>query len=418
MTAVISTRGHGFFRTKLRVGLVMKRLLFYLPKSRNGRLALGAGAIAGVGLIGAVLAGAGAATEEGAPPPPTVSVARPLVETVPAWTEHAGRFVASADVEVRPRVSGYLQRRHFREGQSVRQGDLLFTIDQAPFRAAVERARAEVAQAEAQRIRAQSEFARAQNLLELDAISREEFEARREAAAQSAAAKSAAQATLRSAQLDLDYTQVRAPISGRISDAHIHPGNLVRASESVLTRIVALDPIHFEFAATEAQLSETGGADAAGRKVLVELEGETEFKHEGALDFVDNAVDPRTGTLRGRATFANPDGRFTPGQFARLRVISENETPSVLIPEVAVSADQSRRYVLVLNDQNVVQYQAVTLGPAVGEGLRVVRQGLEGDERVIVNGLQRAFPGSRVTPQPAQISDASGTPGAPDIRGR
>jgi RND family efflux transporter MFP subunit len=385
--------GHGMKRTTSSIKLG--------PKARWGA---GLGAIAGIGVAAAIVAG-GAASQEAAPPPPTVTVAQPLVQPVAEWTEHAGRFVASADVEVRPRVSGYLLAVHFREGQIVRQGDLLFTIDPAPFRAAADRARADVAQAEALRARAESEFARARTLLDLDAISQEEFEGRREAAAQAAAAKLAAEAALRTAQLDVEYAHVRAPISGRISDAHVHAGNLVRSGEDVLTRIVSLDPIHFEFSAPESLLTAAATNPQEGeRRVLLQLEGEADFLHEGRLDFVDNAVDPRTGTIRGRAVFANT-GQFTPGQFGRVRIVApETPEPSVLIPEVAIAADQSHRYVLVLNAQNVVQYQAVELGPRVGEGLRVVRTGLDGDERVIVNGIQRAFPGATVTPQAGQVS--------------
>ena len=373
------------------------------PKTRWGA---GLGALAGIG-VAAVMVTSGAQSQEAAPPPPTVTVARPLVQDVAAWTEHTGRFEASADVEIRPRVSGYLQQVHFRAGQVVRQGDLLFTIDTAPFRAAADRARADVAQAEALRARAESEFARARTLLELDAISQEEFEARREAAAQAGAAKLAAEASLRTATLDFDYAHVRAPISGRISDAQVHAGNLVRAGEDVLTRIVSLDPIHFEFSAPESLLTAAATNPQTGeRRVLLQLEGEGEFVHEGRLDFVDNAVDPRTGTIRGRAVFANT-GQFTPGQFGRVRIIAPDAEPSVLVPEVAVAADQTHRYVLVLNDDNVVQYQAVELGPRAGDGLRVVRTGLDGDERVVINGLQRAFPGSTVTPQPGEVTFTS-----------
>lgn len=367
----------------------------------RARWSAGLGALAALSAAATMIAG-GAQSQEAAPPPPTVTVARPLVQDFAEWTEHTGRFAASADVDVRPRVSGYLQRVHFREGQLVRQGDLLFTIDPAPFRAAADRARANVAQAEALRARAESEFARARTLMNLDAISQEEFEARREAAAEAAAAKLAAEAALRAAMLEVEYAHVRAPISGRISDARVHAGNLVRAGEDVLTRIVSLDPIHFEFSAPESLLA-AAAADLAERRVLLQLEGEDDFIHEGRIDFIDNAVDPGTGAIRGRAVFAN-DGRFTPGQFARLRILAPEAAPSVLIPEVAVAADQTHRYVLVLNEQNVVQYQAVELGPRAGEGLRVVRAGLDGDERVVINGIQRAFPGSTVTPEPGEVT--------------
>jgi multidrug efflux system membrane fusion protein len=390
-----------------------------LPGARKVGLTLGLGAAVSMGLAGAVLATRNAASQEGPPPAPVVTVAQPLVAPIEQWTEHTGRFVSSADVEVRPRVSGYLERVHFREGQIVRRGDLLFTIDTAPFRAAADHARADVAQAEALRTRTESEFSRAQALLALDAISREEFEQRKQAADQASAAKLAAQATLRTAQLEFDYAHVRAPITGRISDAHIHAGNLVRAGEDVLTRIVALDPIHFEFAAPESLLADAAANPTEGaRRVLLQLEGEQGFPHQGALTFVDNAVDPRTGTIRGRAAFAN-DGRFTPGQFGRVRIVAPAPTRSLLIPEAAIGADQSHRYVLVLGADNVVKYQAVELGSRTDDGLRIVRAGLRGNERVVVNGVQRAQPGARVQPQAGRVTrsqSASHAPQTPPAR--
>src|SRR5262245_36882571 len=275
MTIVIPARS-GVVSQGFRMALRMSSF----SATGKSRWLIGLGAAAGLGLAGVVFAGAaGEAARPDAPPPPTVTVAHPLVQAVAQWSEHTGRFVASADVEVRPRVSGYLQRVHFHEGQFVHQGDLLFTIDPAPFRAAADRARADVAQAEAQRARAESEFARARALLEADAISQEEFEARQEAAAQANAAKLAAEAALRTVSLDLGYASVRAPISGRVSDAHIDAGNLVRAGDTVLTRIVALDPIDFEFAAPESLLSEQSSQLAGGeRRVVLQLDGEADFR--------------------------------------------------------------------------------------------------------------------------------------------
>lgn len=356
---------------------------------------------AGVSLAVLALAGCGAKAQEGAaPPPPPVTVAQPLVQPVEEWSEHTGRFVAAESVDVRPRVSGYLQQIHFRDGQYVQKGQLLFTIDPLPMQAQVDRARADVGQAEARLARAQSEFERAQALREADAISAEEFDARREAVAQATAAKAAAQAALRANNLDLGYTRVYAPISGRISDRRVDAGNLVQAGQSVLTTIVALDPIHFEFSAPESLLSGAGGpalTPNAPREVALKLEGETEFGHRGRLDFVDNRIDPATGTIRGRAVFANR-GEFTPGQYGRVRLLSPASGPSVLLPEAAINTDQSRKYVLVVNAKNVVEYRPVELG-ATYQGLRVIRSGLTGGERVVVNGLQRAFPGQPVKPE-------------------
>jgi RND family efflux transporter MFP subunit len=241
-------------------------------------------------------------------------------------------------------------------------------------------------------------------------MSAEEYDRRKEAVAGARATRDAAKAALRTNQLSLGYTRVHAPISGRISDTPIDPGNLIQSGESVLTRIVALDPIHFEFAAAEGLLSGAGGPRLAGNEeVAVKLEGESDFVHIGKLDFLDNAIDPSTGTIRGRAMFVN-DGSFTPGQYGRLRVLTPATQPSVLVPEKAISTDQSRKYVLVVNAQNVVEYRAVTLGPSHGE-LRVVSNGLKGDESVVVNGLQRAFPGAPVTPETSQAAASSPNPG-------
>lgn len=367
------------------------------------RLSVGLGAVGALGLFAVQFAGPDAVSQE-SPAPPVVSVASPLIEEMAEWSEHSGRFVPAADVQVRPRVSGYLQRVHFREGQIVQRGELLFTIDPAPFQAERDLASANVARAEALRIRAESEFVRARNLLDLNAISQEEFEARREGAAQAIAAKVAAQAALRATQFNVDHTFVRAPISGQISDARIHAGNLVRAAEDVLTTIVALDPIRFEFSAPEASLAGLrANASAEAHEVRLQLEGEIGFAHEGVLDFIDNAVDRRTGTIRGRATFAN-NGAFTSGQFGRLRILARETASAVLVPEAAIGADQTQRYVLVVDAENIVRRQSVELGPRLDDGLRVVRAGLSGDERVIVNGLQRAFPGARVTPETTVIA--------------
>ncbi|MBC6982074.1 efflux RND transporter periplasmic adaptor subunit [Caulobacter sp. 17J80-11] len=358
-------------------------------------------AAAGVSLAVLALAGCGAkAQDDDAAPPPPVTVAQPLVQPVEEWSEHTGRFVAAQSVDVRPRVSGYLQQIHFTDGQYVQKGQLLFTIDPLPLQAQVDRAKADVGQAEARLARAQSEFDRAQALREADAISAEEFDARREAVAQSKSAKAAAQAALRANDLDLGYTRVYAPISGRISDRRVDGGNLVQAGQTVLTTIVSLDPIHFEFSAPEALLSGAGGpalTPGAPREVALKLEGESDFAHHGKLDFVDNRIDPSTGTIRGRAVFQNK-GEFTPGQYGRVRLLAAASGPSVLLPEAAINTDQSRKYVLVVNAKNLVEYRPVELGTTY-QGLRVIRSGLKGGERVVVNGLQRAIPGQPVKPE-------------------
>jgi RND family efflux transporter MFP subunit len=381
------------------------------PSRQKSQALLGAAALSALSL--ALLAACGQAlaneTVAAAPPPPEVTVARPVSEQVAEFSEHAGRFVATKEIDVRPRISGFLQEVHFREGDTVEKGQLLFVIDPAPFQAEVDRSRAQLSQAEASVKLAAGQLSRGETLFKAGAMSAEEFDRRQEAVAGARATRDAAKAALRTNQLSLGYTRVYAPISGRISDITIDPGNLVQSGESVLTRIVALDPIHFEFAAAEGLLSGAGGPRLTGNEeVAVRLEGEDGYSHVGKLDFIDNAIDPTTGTIRGRAVFVN-DGSFTPGQYGRLRVLTPATQTSLLVPETAISTDQSRKYVLVVNKENVVEYRPVTLGQPHGD-LRVIRAGLEGDERVVVNGIQRAFPGAPVTPQPATSQAAASTP--------
>jgi membrane fusion protein, multidrug efflux system len=355
---------------------------------------------------------ASANTNTAPPPPPSVTVAKPVAEAVPEFSEHAGRFVAAKEVDVRPRISGFLQEVRFHEGDTVEKGQLLFLIDPAPFQAEVDRSRAQLNQSEASVGLATNQLSRADTLFKAGAMSAEEYDRRKEAVASARATRDASRAALRTNELSLGYTRIYAPISGRISDAAIDAGNLVQSGESVLTKIVALDPIHFEFAAAEGLLSGSGGPRLAGNEeVAVKLEGEDGFSHIGKIDFLDNAIDSSTGTIRGRAVFANNDSRFTPGQYGRLRVLTPASQTSLLVPEKAISTDQSRKYVLVVNAQNVVEYRPITLGQAHGE-LRVIRDGLKGDERVVVNGLQRAFPGAPVTPEttPQQASTETSRP--------
>jgi RND family efflux transporter MFP subunit len=373
---------------------------------------LGAAALASVSLVVLTACGQAAAdAAAGAPPPPAVTVSKPMVEAVPEFSEHAGRFVAAKEIEVRPRISGFLQEVHFREGDTVEKGALLFVIDPQPFQAEVDRSKAQVAQAEASLNLAVGQLSRGDSLYKAGAMSAEEHDRRAEAVASARATRDAARAAHRTNELSLGYTRVYAPISGRISDITIDPGNLVQSGQSVLTRIVALNPIHFEFAAAEGLLSGSGGPKLTGtEEVAVRLEGEEGYEHVGKLDFIDNAIDRSTGTIRGRAVFANDDGGFVPGQYGRLRVLTPATRNSLLIPETAISSDQSRKYVLVVNDKNVVEYRAVTLGQPHGDK-RVIRDGLKGDERIVVNGLQRAFPGAPVTPQVEQASASTSNPG-------
>jgi len=343
-----------------------------------------------------------AAEANAAPPPPIVTIANPLVQVEPGWSEESGRFEPIQAVDVRPRISGYLKSVHFRDGEFVKRGQLLFTLDPLPLQAKADRSGAEVLQADARLERARADLRRAESLHQLDAISDEELDTRKEAAAQAQAALSAAQAALRSDRLDLGYTRIYAPISGRISDRRIDAGNLVQNGETVLTQIVAVHPIHFVFAAPEA-LQGAPGLSHGGREVRLRVEGETGFNHPGKLDFIDNHIDGPTGALRARAVFDNPEGRFTPGQFGRVRVMTSPPAPVLLVPETAIAADQSRKFVLVVGKDNKVEMRPIELGAKVGD-LRIVTKGLTQTDRIIINGQQRAMPGTAVTPQRGQIA--------------
>jgi RND family efflux transporter MFP subunit len=363
------------------------------------------GVSAAVLLLGSGLQACSKAEAQGpTPEPPTVTVAAPLVKMESDWTEQSGRFVAAEAVDVRPRVSGYLSAVRFKDGQYVQKGQLLFTIDPLPFQARTDQARAELAQADARLDRARSELKRAQALQAADAISTEEFDSRKEAQAQALAARAAAQAALQGQALDLGYTQVYAPISGRISDRRVDPGNLVQSGETVLTQIVSVDPIHFEFQAPDGALP----PQAYGQtwKALIKLEGEKDFSHAGQIDFVDNHIDAGTGAIRGRVVVANADGAFTPGRFGRVRVLFGEPKPTVFAPDTAIGSDQSRKFVLVVNAKGVVEQRQVELGPQVGP-LRVVRTGLSANDRLIVRGLQMARPGQTVKPVASRIADVS-----------
>jgi RND family efflux transporter MFP subunit len=333
---------------------------------------------------------------------PAVTVANPIVRSEAEFSEHPGRFVAAETVDVRPRVSGYLQAVHFHDGDYVRQGQLLFVIDPLPFKAQAEKASAEVSQAQARLAKARSDLARAEALKAAEAISQEEYDSRKEALAQAVAGVQAAKAGLQAEALDLSYTRVYAPISGRISDRRVDAGNLVTGGDTLLTRIVSVDPIHFEFSAPDALLAtRTGAARNGGAAALVQIQGEPGFTHQGRLDFLDNSIDPATGSVRGRVVMGNGSGAFTPGQFGRVRLLGDTR-PVVLAPDTAISTDQSRKYVLVVGAKNLVQYRQVEIGQKIGD-LRVIRAGLSAADRVIVNGLQRAQPGQPVTPTLGRI---------------
>lgn len=345
---------------------------------------------------------------QSAPPPPQVTVAPAISRNVADEDEFTGHFEAVNSVEVRPRVGGFVERVAFTEGALVHQGDVLFTIDARPYDAEVARAEAVLAQARTREELADMELERAKRLVSTQAISREELDARTSSRAESDAAIRAADAALRIAKLNLDWTVVRAPISGRVSRAEVTKGNLVQAgppASTLLTTIVSLDPIYVYFDSDEQaylkymKLERTAnGARPIGTPVFVGLTSEAGFPHEGALDFIDNRVDRSAGTIRVRAVLPNKSLLFTPGLFARVRLVGGDRHPATLIEDRAIGTDQDRKFVLVLNDDNTLAYRPITTGRIV-DGLRTVESGLKPGERVVVNGLMRVRPGMKVVAQ-------------------
>lgn len=350
-----------------------------------------------------------------APPPPPVEAATPLIKSVVEWDEFTGRFEAAERVELRARVSGYLDAVHFQDGQLVKKGDLLFTIDPRTFQAERARAKADVANAQARVALSERELARAERLVSTKAISEEAADNRRSARAQAVADLEAARAGVAIAELNVQFTEIRSPVTGRISDRKVDVGNLVTGgteSATLLATVVAVEPIHFVFNMSEADYLKYGrlhleGMDQAQAhvpsKVQARLMDETGWAHEGVMDFLDNSLDSASGTLRGRAVFANPDQRLTPGTFARLRLVGSAPYQATMIPDTAVVSDQSNKVVMTVDADGTVVPKPVTLGPMI-DGLRVVRSGLAATDRVVVKGLQRARPGGKVTVENATIA--------------
>lgn len=352
----------------------------------------------------------------GGPPAMPVDVAQPLKKEVTLWDEFTGRFEASKLVEIRARVTGYIKSVHFEDGQFVKQGDLLVTIDPRPFEASLQRAKAELNDALAAAALARAELKRTEGLIGTSALSQERLDTRRAQREQAEARAAAAKANVRNAELELEFTEIRAPISGRISDRRVDAGNLVSSNATqtdILAVLVALDPIYFVFNPSEAdylrysRLYGPGPIDAEKQKralVQLQLMDETGWSHEGRLDFIDNRLGAGTGTIRVRAVFDNPSGFLLPGIFGRVRIASGQPGESILVPDSAVVADQNDRLVMTVAADGTVVPKPVKLGPTVGK-LRVVREGLSVDDRVIVNGVQRARPGSKVVPQTATLKD-------------
>src|SRR4051812_848319 len=361
-----------------------------------------------------------AACRKDAPPmqSPQVTVAPAVERVVTDWDEFTGHFDAVNSVEVRPRVGGFVQRIGFTEGATVHQGDVLFVIDQRPYEAEVSRAEAVLAEARTRNQLAGMEVERAKKLVNTQAISREELDARTSGQAEGDAQVRAAEAAVKLARLNLEWTVVRAPISGRVGRAEITPGNVVQAgapSPTLLTTIVSLDPIYVYFDTDEqAYLKYMGTAagTANGRPVLVGLANEKGFPHEGRLNFVDNRVDGTSGTIRARALLSNVNRTFTPGLFARVRLLGTDKHLATMVQDAAIGTDQDRKFVLVLKADNTVEYRPVTLGRVV-EGLRVVDSGLQPGERVVINGLMRVRPGMKVAAtNAAMVAEVPAAPAA------
>lgn len=349
------------------------------------------------------------------PPPPAVTVATVPEREVTDWDEFTGRFEAVDAVEIRPRVSGYIQRVLFAEGREVRKGEVLFEIDPRPYQAELARAEAQLEQARTGAELAAREVERARKLVEVQAISREEFDSRVSAEAQGGASIRAAEAAVRSARLNLEWTRVRSPIAGRVSRAEVTTGNLVQAgppTATLLTTVVSLDPIYVVFEGDEqsylkyAALARSGGRPStheARSPVFVGLADEDGYPHQGYLDFMDNQLNPQTGTIRARAVLSNADRRFTPGLFARVKLVGHDRYRASLVLDRSIGTDQDKKFVLVLNSDSTVAYRNVALGPLV-DGLRVVTKGLEPGERIVINGLQRVRPQMKVTPTIAAMT--------------
>ena len=351
-------------------------------------------------------------------PTPTVTVNQPVQREIVEWDEYPGRLDAVEMVEIRARVSGYLQSIHFKDGAEVKKGDLLFVIDPRPYQAEVDRAMAELRQAETRLELAVNEAARAERLLQSKAISEEEADSRNKAKLQAEAAIQSAKALVEVAKLNLDYTRITAPITGRVSRKMMTEGNLVNGSQgqsTMLTTIVSLDPIYCYFEPDERSVLKYQRLAGVGNETImraqipceIELANETNFPHKGVLDFVDNRVDPSTGTLRVRGIFKNPepDRILQPGFFARARVPGSAKYQALLIPDQAVSTDQAQKVVYVVNDQDMIEVRGVKLGPSQG-GLRVVREGLQPNDRVVVNGLMAVRPGIKVKVEKAATQTA------------
>lgn len=348
-----------------------------------------------------------------------VTVAPPLAKRITLWDEYSGRFEAVERVDVRPRVGGFVETVHFKDGSLVKAGDLLFTLDKRPFEIAVQSAQAEIARQESQVQLTKADVDRAEPLARSRVLSDQVFDQRKAALQGAEAQLLSAKAALRSAELNLEWAEVRAPIAGRISDKKVDPGNLVaggQADATLMATIVTLDPIHFVFEVSEADYLRYSRLRLSGERVSsrdtpspvrVRLADEAEFKHQGVMNFVDNALNERSGTLRGRGIFENKDSILTPGVFGRLQLFG-GDVDAFLVPDSAIVSDQANKIVFTVNADNVVTPAQVTLGPIV-EGLRVIKTGVKPDDKIVIEGIANPAvrPGAKVAPTVGEIKTAA-----------
>ncbi len=337
---------------------------------------------------------------------PTVLVSVPLRQPVTEWDDYTGRFEAVESVEVRPRVSGLLQSIHFRDGQKVTQGQLLFVIDPRPFAAQLEQSRAQLARARAAQVNAQAQLKRGKALIASHALSEQDLETLAATSQQAEADVAAAQANVDANALNLEFTRVVAPLDGQASYHRLAAGNLVTAETTVLTTIVTLDPIRFVFDAPEPELLKYKREQdhlPSGNRVDIRLQDETDYRWHGQMEFLDNALDTSSGTIRGRALVGNPTGFLTPGMFGHMRRFASHPTDAMLIPDQAVVNDQTRQIAYVVNTDGVVGVRTLEVGQLI-QGMREIRSGLASTDRVIISGVQRARPGSKVDAKPAPMS--------------
>ncbi|MCW4463027.1 efflux RND transporter periplasmic adaptor subunit [Sphingomonas sp. BT-65] len=369
----------------------------------------------------ALLSACGGGQPPQAPPPPEVTVATPLQREVVDWDDYTGRFVAPQDVEIRARVNGVITAIHFRDGQDVRQGQPLFTIDPRPYQAQLAQAQAQIARAQAALTNARQVTARSRALASAQAVSKEELETNIAAERSAAADLAAGRASASTAQLNLGFTTVRAPFSGRMSDRRVSLGDSVADGQTVLTRIVSIDPIRFEFEGAESfylknlrqdQRGERGSSRYTANPVQIQLADETEYRWNGRMQFLDSAVDPNSGTIRAYALVPNPTRFLTPGMFGRARLLGSGTYRAMLIPDEAIVTDQTRRLVYVLSKDNKATPRPVEVGAKV-EGLRIVRDGLAPTDQVIITGHGQLQPGAQVKPKKSVIKPDASKQAAP-----